>query len=151
LSLVVVDVDGTVVEEGRLSRFFFRLASFFQALGRGRQHPDRELIRKLNSQSRVVVLTGRNAKDLEFTKAQLRKAGLKFEEVICAPRREVLTTWKIETVRKMAAEGQVVWVDDMFRDRTAKDSAAATGVVLNTPEEFAGETPKQSESQFDGL
>ena len=151
MSLVVVDIDSTVVEEGRLSRFFFRLASFFQALGRGRQHPNRVLIEKLNSHSKVVVLTGRNAKDLEFTKSQLRKAGLRFDDVICAPRRQIITSWKIDTVRRLASSGQVVWVDDMFRDRSAKDLASTSGVVLNTPEEFAGSSARQPQHDFDGL
>ena len=151
MGLVVVDVDGTMVEEGTLSRFFFRLASFFQALGRGRQHPDKELIAKLNSQERVVVLTGRDAKDLEFTTAQLRRAGLRFDEIICAPRKEILTSWKIETVRKLASAGAVVWVDDLFRDSSLKARTAAEGVVLATPEEFAGESTRHSEGQFDGL
>lgn len=144
-------MDSTVVEEGRLSRFFFRLASFFQALGRRRQHPNRALIEKLNSHAKVVVLTGRNAKDLEFTKIQLRKAGLKFDDVICAPRRRIINSWKIDVVRKLASSAQVVWVDDMFRDRSAKDMASMSDVVLNTPEEFAGALSRQPQRDFDGL
>lgn len=147
---VVVDVDGTLVVEGRMSRFFFRLASLFQALGRRRQRPNRELLARLVGYDRVIVLTGRDIKDAEFTKDQLRRAGFKFDEIICAPRTNLLTRWKIDTVDKMQVHGNILWVDDFFRDPSLRTAVSTADLKVSAPEDLGGSSAKAG-STFDGL
>ncbi len=148
---VFVDVDGTLMLEGRASRFFFRLASLFQALGRGRQHANRELVDRLATYGRIVVLTSRDVRDIKFTSEQLKKAGLRFDEIVCAPRRDLLTRWKFETVTRIGANGGCLWVDDMFRDSSLKDSLPSIRVEAFPPEMFGRQAAAQKRQTFEGL
>lgn len=151
MEIVVVDVDGTLVLEGSASRFFFRLASFFQALGRRRQHPNRQLMARLAGYEKVVVLTGRDVKDASFTADQLKRAGLSFDQIICAPRRDILTKWKLDVVGKMRPSDGLVWVDDIFVESSLKQTALSSGVKACTSEDLGGNSSEMDESTFDAL
>lgn len=110
----VVDIDNSLLHPGRLSWFFWRIATLAQRLGRRRQRVDHALVQKLAEYDRVIILTSRDVRDQEFTLRQLSRAGIEPDRVIFCPRREVLTRWKIVQVESLAPNGPIDWFEDAF-------------------------------------
>lgn len=134
-AIVVVDVDGTLVKEGRASRLLFKLALFFQRQGRRMQHPNQALIWKLNAAPWVVVLTSRDEKDSASTIAQLQRAGLLAATVVFLPKADVMAAWKTSMVDDLRHGETVAWIDDMFEDSSIRKTALSAGLLVMTPGE----------------
>ena len=115
-TIAVVDIDDTLLMSHRVSYFFWWLSLVFQRIGRRLQRANSALISGLNNYNRVVVLTGRDAKENQFTMNQLNKAGIRFTTLICCPRRKLIDEWKISVVETYSRLGSVVWIDDLFSD-----------------------------------
>jgi hypothetical protein len=116
MKVAIVDVDDTLVFGGRGSRLCWHLSLFFQRLGRKLQKTNRLLVHRLSNYDRVIILTSRDSKDIEFTRRQLNSKGIKYDEIFGCPRKETMINWKIETVQKIIAkyQSEIVWIDDVF-------------------------------------
>lgn len=109
-----VDLDDTLLLPGRFSRFYWRMAKWFQRKGRGGQRPNPVIRDLLARYDRVVVVSSRDSSDLEESIQQLRRGGISVAEVRFCPRREVFRRWKENTIDELAEDGSVDWVDDLF-------------------------------------
>lgn len=149
IKIAVVDVDGTLALDGSVSRASWRLAAFFQRLGRRTQRANTELIRKLGAYDRIVILTSRDARDEQSTKNQLVRFGLKFDSIVTANRKDVLSKWKSQEIAKLGPGEAIIWIDDLFSDTRHKLVYAPSGldIVASNPTEFAG----KSTSSWEGL
>jgi len=114
LKVAVVDIDDTLLVGSRASHFFWWLSLQFQRIGRRLQKANSSLIPKLSGYDRVIVLTGRDAKESQFTESQLKKAGVSFSSLLCCPRKKIITEWKTATVTHLGDTDKIVWIDDIF-------------------------------------
>ena len=115
-SIAVVDIDDTLLVSPKVSYFFWWLSLVFQRIGRRLQRANSALISGLNNYERVIVLTGRDARENQFTMDQLRRAGIRFTTLVCCPRKRLIDQWKISVVETYGKQGSVVWIDDLFAE-----------------------------------
>ena len=78
------------------------------------QRVNSSLIPKLSDYDRIIVLTGRDAKESRFTEDQLKRAGVSFSSLLCCPRKQMITEWKTATVTHLGDTDKIVWIDDIF-------------------------------------
>ena|SRR2546425_2847786 len=116
MKLVVVDIDDTLLMGGRLSRFFWRLSLTFQRIGRRLQKVNSPLLGQLGEYETVVILSGRDRGETRFTQNQLRKAGVRYDKLICCPRKDLIKNWKMSIVSALDKDHRIVWIDDIFQD-----------------------------------
>src|SRR3989442_14200447 len=116
-NMAVVDIDDTLLLGGRASRFFWYLSLLFQRMGRRLQRANLTQISQLQVYDRIVILSGRDIKELRFTLKQLKKRGIKFDRLVCCPRKELINNWKTSMVQELSRGTATVWIDDIFEDR----------------------------------
>src|SRR3989441_11307660 len=114
--MAVVDIDDTLLLGGRASRFFWYLSLLFQRMGRRLQRANLTQISQLQVYDRIVILSGRDIKELRFTEEQLKKRGIKFDKLVCCPRKELINNWKTSIVQELSRGTVTVWIDDIFED-----------------------------------
>jgi len=129
---MVVDVDDTLLISGKASHFFWWLSLQFQRIGRRLQKPNASLIPRLSGYDRVIVLTGRDTKESQFTENQLKKAGVNFSSLVCCPRKQIINEWKTATVRNLGESDKIVWIDDIFEGRFSESVRALSPSNLTT-------------------
>jgi len=115
-NMAVVDIDDTLLLGGRASRFFWYLSLLFQRMGRRLQRANLTQISQLQVYDRIVILSGRDIKELRFTEEQLKKRGIKFDKLVCCPRKELISNWKTSMVQELSRGTVTVWIDDIFED-----------------------------------
>ena len=113
-NMAVVDIDDTLLLGGRASRFFWYLSLLFQRMGRRLQRANLSQISQLQAYDRIVILSGRDIKELRFTEEQLKKRGIKFDKLVCCPRKELINNWKTSMVQELSRGTVTVWIDDIF-------------------------------------
>ena len=114
LKLAIVDIDDTLLSGGRLSRLFWRLSLTFQRIGRRLQRVNPLLLYQLREYDAIVILSGRDRSEIQFTQNQLRKAGVRFDKLICCPRKDIINGWKFSVVSSLDKGDRIVWIDDIF-------------------------------------
>ncbi len=120
MRVAVVDIDDTLFLGGRISFFLWHISLFIQRIGRKLQRVNSTLLLQLEGYERVIVLTGRDEKEVQFTKGQLRRAGVKFDSLICCPRKKLINEWKAQIVGDISHREKVVWFDDIFEEAPSK-------------------------------
>jgi len=144
LKVVVVDIDDTLLVGGWASHFFWWLSLQFQRIGRRLQKANSSLILKLSGYDRVIVLTGRDAKESRFTEGQLKRAGVSFSSLLCCPRKKIITEWKTATVIHLGDTDKIVWIDDIFESGLPEILKSKLPLNLTT---MAPKAAKVTESQ----
>jgi len=120
MKLAVVDIDDTLLMGGRLSRLFWHFSLTFQRMGRRLQKVIGRLLDLLPEYDTVVILSGRDKHEIQFTQSQLRKAGIRFDKLICCPRKDLINKWKMSVVDSLDKENRIVWIDDIFEENLLK-------------------------------
>jgi len=115
-NIAIVDIDDTLLLGGRTSRFFWYLSLLFQRMGRRFQHTNLIQLSQLKVYGRIVILSGRDVKELAFTEEQLKRRGIMFDKLVCCPRKELIKNWKASVVRELSRGTETVWIDDVFED-----------------------------------
>lgn len=120
--MAVVDIDDTLLNGGRLSRFFWRLSLSLQRVGRRLQRVNSPLLEELRKYETILILSGRDNGEVRFTQTQLRRAGVRFDKLICCPRKELINSWKASVVSSLDRTNGIVWIDDIFESHSLKES-----------------------------
>jgi hypothetical protein len=109
-----VDIDNTLLVPGRFSRTLWRLAKFFQNLGRAGQRPNPAVLDTMTHYKQVILVTSRDVSDRERTLRLLSKYGIRISEARFCPRQVIFGDWKRRLIEESAPEGPVAWMDDIF-------------------------------------
>ncbi len=148
MKIAVVDADDTLLFGGRVSRLCWSLSFLFQRLGRRLQYGNEILTEKLQKYDQVIVLTSRDVKDTQFTMEQLERKGLHVDKIICCPRKQVLTRWKVTIIQELATKYEIDWIDDVFEEGFAPELpvSVASHVKVMMPEALS-QTKKTSQHE----
>jgi hypothetical protein len=68
------------------------------------QHVNFGVVRRLANYAKVIVLTARDVNDYGATKHQLVLVGVHFDRIICCPRKQLSSRWKISLVQKLVVQ-----------------------------------------------
>lgn len=109
-----VDLDDTLLDPGPLSRFYWRLAKWFQRRGRAGQRVNPATRDMLANYDRIVLVSSRDVSDADDSVHQLERQGIHVAEVRFCPRKELFRSWKENLVDELAGDGSVDWLDDLF-------------------------------------
>jgi hypothetical protein len=144
-----VDLDDTLLVPGRSSKRMWRLAKWFQTLGRRRQRLNPVMVDAIRKYDRVILLTSRDVSDAEATQQFLEAQGIHISEARFCPRRELFAAWKGKVIDETVPEGSVDWIDDLF-DRDGPSSlprSSGSGELRRLPVPRTGATsdPRDSE------
>ena len=151
LKIVVVDIDDTLLIGGKASHFFWWLSLRFQRIGRRLQRANSGLIPRLSGYDRVIVLTGRDAKESRFTENQLKRAGVSFNSLLCCPRKQIINEWKTATVRSLGTDDTIVWIDDIFVEGFPESLKSKPHANLDTMAPDAAKATNERSSELEWL
>jgi len=120
MKAIITDLDDTLFMNTRLSRFFIKISQFFFNFASNFQRLNPSLKKQLDSADKVIILTSRGQWCKGSTIAELRKYGIKFDQLILPIRGDVYIKWKEEQVNGLMmilkARGyEVVWFDDEMK------------------------------------
>ena len=145
----MVDIDDTLLIGGKISRLFWWLSLQMQRIGRKLQRLNSRVASELTDYDEVVVLTGRDARELQFTRRQLQAAGVTFNKLICCPRRRLIDEWKVSIARELSKANPIVWIDDMIgEDIQTRIDDPNSNVTPLRPEQIAGARVQNSELEW---
>ena len=137
-SIIVSDVDGTLLLPSGLSRWLWGFARFLEVLGRLFQHPNVRVVDRLRGARTVIILTSRDCADREFTLRQLKRAGVEPSRAIFCSREELYLEWKRLEISKLEISESTEWIDDAISGRkaTCEQQGTSTRLKVTHPSEL---------------
>ncbi|MGA3109072.1 MAG: hypothetical protein ABSD99_06395 [Candidatus Bathyarchaeia archaeon] len=114
MKILVIDIDDTLILSPSPCRFFWLLAGLFQKIAMRLQKANMKLVGLFDKYDKVVILTGRDIADSEFTNRQLKQLGIHFDRTIFCPRTNLVGQWKLSVIHELAGTDgdDIWWIDD---------------------------------------
>lgn len=112
--VLVVDLDDTLFLHTFWTRLFFSISKFWHKLALKSESLNTKLAEDIHNR-KVIILTARNLYgDKDIVTQNLRKHGIKYEEIILCPRNQIMMDWKKRELEKIERKyGTYFWIDDM--------------------------------------
>jgi len=151
MKIAVVDIDDTLLSGGKLSRFFWRISLTSQRIGRRLQKVNRALLSELANYDTVIIVSGRDKTETTFTGNQLKRTGLKFDELICCPRKTMINNWKMSVVTSLGEKRKIVWIDDIFESGSIDGNQPQLHrniTTLSPTGQMSNNSPRSSELEW---